>query len=130
MSSASAQEAYPSLTDEQWTRLKAYGTGQAVEVGTVLFRAGDSSYDLILVESGVVESSVAESGVVESSSADVVGAELGRARQGSSQTARAAGEGPGRAAQVSPFPHREYGAIFTPRNGNLDSDFDALLVWH
>jgi len=55
MSSASAQEAYPSLTDEQWTRLKAYGTGQAVEVGTVLFRAGDSSYDLILVESGVVD---------------------------------------------------------------------------
>ena len=45
----------PELTDAQWDRLRRYGTPQQTEAGQVLFRAGDRSYDLILVETGEVE---------------------------------------------------------------------------
>ncbi|MGO9901882.1 MAG: FAD-dependent oxidoreductase [Solirubrobacteraceae bacterium] len=48
-------EAYPALDDEQWARLQAYGIPQDTQAGSLLFRAGDSSYDLILVDSGEVE---------------------------------------------------------------------------
>ncbi|WP_245741466.1 FAD-dependent oxidoreductase [Herbiconiux ginsengi] len=45
----------PELTDEQWTRLLAFGTEHDVAAGDYLFRSGDRDYDLILVESGEVE---------------------------------------------------------------------------
>ncbi|WP_382306008.1 FAD-dependent oxidoreductase [Herbiconiux sp. UC225_62] len=45
----------PRLTDEQWTRLLAFGTEEDVAAGDYLFRSGDRDYDLILVESGEVE---------------------------------------------------------------------------
>ncbi|GGI46374.1 thioredoxin reductase (NADPH) [Agromyces flavus] len=45
----------PELTDAQWDRLRGYGTPQQTDAGQVLFRAGDRSYDLILVETGEVE---------------------------------------------------------------------------
>jgi thioredoxin reductase (NADPH) len=48
-------EAHPTLSDEQWTRLQAYGIPQDTQAGSLLFRAGDSSYDLILVDSGEVD---------------------------------------------------------------------------
>jgi thioredoxin reductase (NADPH) len=48
-------EAYPTLNGEQWARLQAYGIPQETQAGSMLFRAGDSSYDLILVDSGEVD---------------------------------------------------------------------------
>ncbi len=48
-------EAYPVLDDDQWSRLLAYGTGAQVDAGTLLFRAGDRLYDMVLVDSGSVD---------------------------------------------------------------------------
>jgi thioredoxin reductase (NADPH) len=45
----------PTLTDEQWARLCAFGTAEEVAAGDYLFRSGDPGYDLILVESGDLE---------------------------------------------------------------------------
>ncbi len=45
----------PTLTDAQWSRLRAFGTPEDVEVGDYVFRSGDRDYDLILVDSGEVE---------------------------------------------------------------------------
>jgi hypothetical protein len=36
-------EAFPTLTAEQFVRLRSYGTPQAVEVGDTVFEAGDKS---------------------------------------------------------------------------------------
>jgi len=43
------------LNDEQWTRLQSYGIPQDTRPGSLLFRSGDSSSDLILVDSGEVD---------------------------------------------------------------------------
>jgi thioredoxin reductase (NADPH) len=51
MSTTSIDEARPVLSDEQWARLTAYSVAEDVEAGTVLFRAGDTTYDLIVVQS-------------------------------------------------------------------------------
>lgn len=45
----------PALTDDQWTRLCAFGDALDVAEGDILFRAGDPSYELVLVDSGEVE---------------------------------------------------------------------------
>jgi thioredoxin reductase (NADPH) len=55
MSITTANDAVPTLSDQQWARLKAYGVAQDVDAGALLFRAGDSSYDLIVIESGTVD---------------------------------------------------------------------------
>ncbi|MFE5144317.1 FAD-dependent oxidoreductase [Streptomyces fagopyri] len=52
MSTPGATEAAPTLSDEQWSRLKAYGTAQSTETGDVLFQAGEAAGQMILVESG------------------------------------------------------------------------------
>ena len=55
MTATVQDEAYPVMTEAQLARLRAYGQPQDAEVGTVIFRAGDSGYDFVLVESGTVE---------------------------------------------------------------------------
>jgi thioredoxin reductase (NADPH) len=55
MSTTTANDAVPTLSDQQWARLKAYAVAQDVDAGALLFRAGDSSYDLIVIESGTVD---------------------------------------------------------------------------
>jgi thioredoxin reductase (NADPH) len=46
--------AFPRLTEDQRSRLRALGTVRGVEQGEVLFRAGDERYDFFVVESGMV----------------------------------------------------------------------------
>ncbi|HEY6395929.1 MAG TPA: FAD-dependent oxidoreductase [Solirubrobacteraceae bacterium] len=46
--------AFPRLTDEQRTRLRAVGEVRAVKSGEVLFAEGDAGYDFFVVESGTV----------------------------------------------------------------------------
>jgi thioredoxin reductase (NADPH) len=48
-------DANPMITEAQLARLRAYGERREAEVSTELFRAGDRSYDFILVESGTVD---------------------------------------------------------------------------
>ena len=45
----------PTLTDDQWTRLAARAEPFEVAEGDYVFRAGDSDYSMILVESGELE---------------------------------------------------------------------------
>jgi thioredoxin reductase (NADPH) len=47
--------AFPVLTPSQLTRLRAYGVEQIVAAGDILFRPGDRSYDLVLIDEGAVE---------------------------------------------------------------------------
>jgi thioredoxin reductase (NADPH) len=47
--------AYPRLSDVQLARLRSYGTPQMVGIGDVLYRPGDASYDLIVIEDASVE---------------------------------------------------------------------------
>ncbi|MGW7672691.1 FAD-dependent oxidoreductase [Streptomyces sp. NPDC054775] len=48
-------EARPTLTDDEWGRLRGYGTEQQTLAGDVLFSAGEPTGDMILVEFGGVE---------------------------------------------------------------------------
>lgn len=50
-----ATEMRPTLSDEQWARLRAYGSPQATRAGDVLFHAGEPVGEMILIESGGVE---------------------------------------------------------------------------
>lgn len=43
------------FTAAQLVRLHSYGTAQDVEAGTVLYRPGDSAYDMVVVELGAAE---------------------------------------------------------------------------
>ena len=43
------------LTEAQLTRVSSYGVVHEVRVGEVVFRSGDPSYDLIVIESGAIE---------------------------------------------------------------------------
>lgn len=45
----------PTLTDAQWARLIAFGVPEDVSVGDYVFRSGDRDYDLIVVDTAVVE---------------------------------------------------------------------------
>jgi thioredoxin reductase (NADPH) len=48
-------QAFPVFTDEQLVRLRAYGTPEQVDIGDTLFRPGDLTYDLVLIEQGVID---------------------------------------------------------------------------
>ena len=48
-------QAFPVLTDDQRSRLRAYGTPERVAVGDTLFRPGDLTYDLVLIDEGAVD---------------------------------------------------------------------------
>lgn len=45
----------PQLTDAQLERMRSYGVAEDVKKGDVIFRSGDRSYDLVLVDSGEIE---------------------------------------------------------------------------
>ncbi|MGA1836658.1 FAD-dependent oxidoreductase [Herbiconiux sp. 11R-BC] len=45
----------PTLDAAQFARLKSYGTPAEVLAGEIVFHTGDRAYDLVLVESGLVE---------------------------------------------------------------------------
>jgi len=47
--------AAPVLTTPQLNRLLSYGTPAQIAVGDVIFRVGDVTYDLVVIEEGVVE---------------------------------------------------------------------------
>lgn len=47
--------AFPRLTEDECTRLRAFGTAQAVNVGDTLFEPGDVTYDLVMIDEGVVD---------------------------------------------------------------------------
>jgi thioredoxin reductase (NADPH) len=49
---ADRRGAFPQLTDEQLAVLRRVGRVSELKAGDVLFRAGDSSYDLVVIESG------------------------------------------------------------------------------
>ena len=48
-------DAFPTLTDDDLALLESYGTRRSVQVGEVLFRAGDDTYDFFAVVSGAVQ---------------------------------------------------------------------------
>jgi thioredoxin reductase (NADPH) len=45
----------PQLRGDQFARIAAYGVAQDVRVRDVVFRPGDPSYDLIVIETGWIE---------------------------------------------------------------------------
>ena len=45
----------PTLTDAQLDRLRSYGMAETVATGDILYRVGDRSYDLMLIDSGTVD---------------------------------------------------------------------------
>jgi thioredoxin reductase (NADPH) len=45
----------PELSDGQLARLRAYGSPDELEVGEAAFESGDPTYDLIVIEQGVIE---------------------------------------------------------------------------
>ncbi len=55
MTEQALARAFPVLTDEQRARLCAYGTSETVNVGDTLFRPGDLTYDLVLIQQGVID---------------------------------------------------------------------------
>jgi len=48
-------EAFPNLTESQCVRLRAFGIPQTLSVGETLFKPGDITYDLVLIDTGVVD---------------------------------------------------------------------------
>ncbi|GAA3316139.1 FAD-dependent oxidoreductase [Arthrobacter ramosus] len=52
---ANTSAAYPVLSAEQIRRLRSYAVVQDVAVGDTVFRAGDETYDLIVIERGTVD---------------------------------------------------------------------------
>ncbi|WP_203585905.1 FAD-dependent oxidoreductase [Subtercola lobariae] len=48
-------EAYPVLSPDQLSRLRTYGEARPTSAGDIVFRAGDTELDLIVVDEGVVE---------------------------------------------------------------------------
>ncbi len=55
VSAPSEADPFPVFDDGQLVRLRSYGTPVQVEVGELLFQAGQSSYDFIVLESAAVE---------------------------------------------------------------------------
>jgi thioredoxin reductase (NADPH) len=47
--------ASPMLSADQQRRLRAYGTPQDIAVGDTIFRPGDLTYDLVLLDEGVID---------------------------------------------------------------------------
>ncbi|MFN8023705.1 MAG: FAD-dependent oxidoreductase [Acidimicrobiales bacterium] len=54
MAETGGDAAFPTLTDEQIDRIRAFGDEVAVETGTLLFVEGQRSYDFIVILSGAV----------------------------------------------------------------------------
>ncbi len=52
---ADLAQAFPRLSESERARLRAFGTPQVVNVGDSLFEPGDVTYDLILIDEGVVD---------------------------------------------------------------------------
>ena len=76
MTTTDTEDAFPVLTEAQLARLRSYGEPYEVAAGDVLTRAGDASYDFILVDSGEVE--VMSTATAESDEAVVVAHGAGR----------------------------------------------------
>ncbi|SPM38325.1 Thioredoxin reductase [Mycobacterium numidiamassiliense] len=55
MSSPTGTDAFPVFDDGQLARLRDYASAAHVEVGQLLFEAGQASYDLVVLESATVE---------------------------------------------------------------------------
>ena len=55
MNSLTEADAFPVFDEGQLMRLRGYGSRAQVEVGQLLFQAGQPSYDFIVLESAVVE---------------------------------------------------------------------------
>ena len=55
MTEATTAQAFPVFTDDQRTRLRTYGTSETVSVGDTIFRPGDVTYDLVLIEQGAID---------------------------------------------------------------------------
>jgi thioredoxin reductase (NADPH) len=55
MSFPTGADAFPVFDDDQLVRLREYGSAAHVEVGQLLFQAGQASYDLVILESATVE---------------------------------------------------------------------------
>ena len=55
MSAPTQDDAFPVFNEGQLQRLRSYGTPARVNVGELLFEAGQSSYDFIVLESATVE---------------------------------------------------------------------------
>ena len=51
---AEAPVVSPELTVDQLARVRAYGTPDVVDVGEAAFAAGDPTYDLVVIEAGVI----------------------------------------------------------------------------
>ena len=47
--------AFPDLNDDQIARLARYGTEREITAGTFLFRAGDDSYDFVVIVEGAID---------------------------------------------------------------------------
>jgi thioredoxin reductase (NADPH) len=47
--------AFPLLSPDQVDRLRAYGLARPVEAGELIFVAGDSTYDLVLIDEGSID---------------------------------------------------------------------------
>ncbi|MCU1407728.1 MAG: cyclic nucleotide-regulated FAD-dependent pyridine nucleotide-disulfide oxidoreductase [Glaciihabitans sp.] len=52
---ASSNPATPVLTETQLIRLSSYGTTKDIAIGEVIYRVGDVSYDLVVIEAGEIE---------------------------------------------------------------------------
>ncbi|HEY8728995.1 MAG TPA: FAD-dependent oxidoreductase [Acidothermaceae bacterium] len=55
MTEVAMAQAFPVLTEDQRTRLCAYGTSEQVNVGDTIFRPGDLTYDLVLIQQGAID---------------------------------------------------------------------------
>ena len=55
ISDADVEQAFPHLTEAQCARMRAFGVAQTVNVGDLLFQPGDVTYDLVLIDEGVVD---------------------------------------------------------------------------
>ena len=71
MSAPTDSDAFPVFDEDQLTRLRRYGTPAQVDVGEVLFRAGQLTYDFVVLESAAAET-------VREASADLGEAVLAR----------------------------------------------------
>ena len=71
MSAPTDSDAFPIFDEDQLTRLRRYGTPAQVDVGEVLFRAGQLTYDFVVLENATAET-------VREASADLGEAVLAR----------------------------------------------------
>jgi thioredoxin reductase (NADPH) len=127
--SANQTAAAPVLTEAQLTRLLAYGSAADVAVGDVIFRVGDVSYDLVVIEEGVVE--VVREATKDAPEAVVAvhgaGRFLGELNMLTGQTVylTARVTQPGRVSRISPARFRQIMATDPELSGILLRTFEA-----